>query len=747
MRGRSISRLLRRKYILIVSAMSVMVFVIASSRMLPSLFRNYYFTVKSYSYEFLDNKFDAKNILQSEGIVAGKYGLVVPPHAQGYITIPLRKSQHDSIVLKMYSLRDDHVKLVLDKYGKKRGVGLDQITQFLIGVKKTSHVEDHIRTTIDISSDGGRSYETILTDFSRTGEGIGTPVDLTKYVKTDAPSSVLRFHAENPTDKPETVLQYMAISIIPPNYPFPSKNLSDMLYLLVFMIFLFLLMKEFITKEFLAFVVWLPIYLILSLSLTVHEYDTIYESKILYWSLMAIFFIRCIFDKRRSKKLAFYTVLAMTSILLYAYELRWEHLVTKSDIPISPDAKLFMGYAHTLEGMYRQEGILSAFYLGDFHYREPFFILLTKTLFGIFGRSEINMMFLSLVFSMAMVYGAYKIGKEGVHPFIGLVSAGLISLNSICIENSNQGLREEFSTTILLTYFYILFIGKKLTPWVKPISSSALGAILVLTRSETIILVIILLSLGIIAQKWEFKKAIVCIVLMAIVIFPRYYGWYKIYRDPFFPSSFQSRVNANLEFQGYLGMPGFATREEFDRGWWGAGSKISSIEYVFGYHSLRQIITYVFRGYYRIFYHVIFDDNPLMAGLFILGMLSLYFSPQWIFSVFLIVAFAPPYSFLAGVEKHFDMIFPYRYVIHGIPMTYVVCVYPIFRVSERIWEMRDHYHKRKDKLINVFLKGVRVEEKRVYALKIFIPTIIFLFLLTISIVMKLITGSTLPSYE
>jgi hypothetical protein len=161
--------------------------------------------------------------------------------------------------------------------------------------------------------------------------------------------------------------------------------------------------------------------------------------------------------------------------------------------------------------------------------------------------------------------------------------------------------------------------------------------------------------------------------VLLILIVPMYAGFAYAAGDPFLPSTFGATVNRNLEFPERHGTPGFPTEEAFARDW-AAGPTIGPSTYLFGYHTVPQLVEYSARGMLVIFRDIFYRHQPWLLAGFLVGGGLMLLNGQWLVPLLLLVLLAPPYAFLAGAPND---LFPARYAHHALPWAELVLAYGV----------------------------------------------------------------------
>ncbi len=283
--------------------------------------------------------------------------------------------------------------------------------------------------------------------------------------------------------------------------------------------------------------------------------------------------------------------LLLVLILMLAVYLRWNEVLRVSGTTLDEDARGYYRYAQRIQ-LAGEQG----FYSAQFEKREPLFIFLVKLFFDIFGVSATHLRFVSFAFSLAAVYLTFRIGREWFHEVVGLMAAFILAVHPYLIQLSARGLREEWFATALLLFVYHGYVRSSMTWWARAAVSGVLAGCVLLTRSEFLpMLLIVLLLYPLIARRqWNYAMAAMAIVLSLVLWIPHQYSIYKKYGDFFYTANQYARFYTNREFAG---RPGFPSKDEISLKGMYYGPKITPFVYYWKLHSAGQLLTGSFIGF------------------------------------------------------------------------------------------------------------------------------------------------------
>ena len=286
-------------------------------------------------------------------------------------------------------------------------------------------------------------------------------------------------------------------------------------------------------------------------------------------------------------------IMPMAAVLLAAY-LRWNELARMAGALLEPDAQDYLNYAQIMSLFTR-----TGFYSGEFGFREPLYILGAKLLCSILGYSETHLRMVSFIFSLAVVYLTYKIGKEWFSPIAGLAAALIIAIHPSLIALSARGLREELFTALLLLFVYIGFIRSAMPRLLRLLLTGLLMGAILLVRSESIAALMLLLLCFPLCnkQRWNYRMVAAAAAIGFFLLLPHLSAMNTKFGDPFAAFKHHARFYANLEFAG---QPGFPSKEEIAEKGMYTGPPISPFQYYFNYHTPWQLIQYTTIGFAKI---------------------------------------------------------------------------------------------------------------------------------------------------
>lgn len=300
--------------------------------------------------------------------------------------------------------------------------------------------------------------------------------------------------------------------------------------------------------------------------------------------------------------------LSTALILALAASLRYESAVNVFHLALDPDTATYKQGAEIMR-LFTETGFFSA----RFGYREPGYVLLLRSYMQVFGTSDFALRLMTVMLSTLSVWAVLRVARALWGDAAGQIAGLVMALNVPFITESARVLRLELEIVLCMAFFYIAFartwsgwLGPRwLRPgWLLPtLGLSAIGALLVLTRTTYVPIVLVLGSYAVLRQagfKAAVGGALILVAVIASCVVPYRYSMSKVYGDPYYDTNLYARWNANSEFAG---RPGFPTMGELQVNPF-VGPRITYGEYMFGLHTPRELIEGTARGYWKLYVHM-----------------------------------------------------------------------------------------------------------------------------------------------
>jgi len=651
----------------------------------------------SFYSSFFNYAISNDRIVQLEGFTLGELGLMLSPGMSGTITFRLERSPESMVLLKA------------NFYNRRFGPGSEHAPTF--------------ENAIELSTDQGSTYSTIVANAS-LGEVLGTPpLDLTPFLGTSR-SYLLRFRATNTTGEAVTVLPALVVSVVAdplalPDGTFPVVAYAAVTAALAALALLAIPSRAFSSSGIAAGAAAAGCIVALAAALGARTVDaSLLAGGEVLGAGMEAGVQRALIVSRVGMALV---ALASAATLwhggerrralpaacllagIIALDARWAELMRLRTDFLLPDARGYQAIAAEFPlkmAHYRSErasamldalyaagfdgraSVPAVFYAGGNNGREPLWPAVLRLVYNVLGNSAFHSRLTSLGFGVAIAMLTCWLGWRLLHPLIGTAGGVLLALSRPHIVNSVAGLREELLTALFLALVAALFVGGqrgRLPAWWRLVVAGAAAAGVILVRADMVVLAGIVVTSAALALRWPWRAWLGTVLVMGLLAGPMYIGYWFTHGDPFYPGTYGATVNRNLEFPERMGTPGFPTPEEYAANW-AAGPKISPMTYFFGYHTPRQFLAYMVRGFWRIFRDVLFEQQPVLLWLFVAGFVLLLAARRWVVPFAILSGLLPFYAFLAGVPN--PWVFAGRYAHHVLPFAELaaataICAVPI----------------------------------------------------------------------
>jgi hypothetical protein len=315
-------------------------------------------------------------------------------------------------------------------------------------------------------------------------------------------------------------------------------------------------------------------------------------------------------------------------------------------------------------------------------YREPLFVASLKAYFwflqrlNVFDLLESNNFLpirsFSFIFSILLILLTYKIARNLWNEKTGLIAASLMSASSILITNATRGTIMEFFSFLNLCFFYLVFIEKGIGINKRLVLLGITGGALLLTRSSTPYIILLILIYGMITDKrYQTWKIAITILLAVILASPFYINNKKRWGEFNFIANYHATWWKNYEFTDWVGHQRAEVLEKDGY----AGERVTPYTYFFKYHSFSEVLKRIILGYHMAFSKWIYKYEtlvmPLMAG----GLILIFLSPYRAVGIMWIVLILP-YAFVLSLRGG-----PERFIYESFPFIALSAAYIIDKTS------------------------------------------------------------------
>jgi len=254
--------------------------------------------------------------------------------------------------------------------------------------------------------------------------------------------------------------------------------------------------------------------------------------------------------------------------------MRWGLLASYVDWGLSPDALEFWRIAQAMVHPY------------DTEHREPVFVWVVKLWLTAFGWKPVMLRVLSIALAYLQAVLIWKAARLFVSPLTALLILAAAAYNVPMIISSVRGLREEIVPLFLLGQLYcaIVFLRENRSGWLWMFL--ALSAVLPLVRLNALIYTLVLVPLVLYMGKQPIRYYILAFGLLLTFLLPLMVYQQKHYKDPLFSSN------------GYVAT--YYRDEEFGALQQEANVNISMMHYLFGLHTLDDVVRTSIDGVWRL---------------------------------------------------------------------------------------------------------------------------------------------------
>ncbi len=326
--------------------------------------------------------------------------------------------------------------------------------------------------------------------------------------------------------------------------------------------------------------------------------------------------------------------------------------------------------------------------------REPFWIWMVKGWFWLTGNSGLHLRLLTVVLSLLLLLVAYKLFRDYTgRPLVGILVAGLLGANPYFISLSVRGLREEAYLLAILCLVYVVLVPN--VRWSlrgQAIGLAVSGAAVQLLRFNSYVFVIPLLLFW--AWKQGHRKWMAVALPLAFITavsVPHLAHNYRHFGDPMYS------VNMHFDYAWYYEF--VALKDSACDGCPSVGElmktccgeqRLGAYEYVFGFHSVREVVSNTFGGYLDLYLRPtdlfrIQSSTQSASGyaFYLLGLGLVLFGPhREILAVIVLLANGVPFAMALGLDP--------RLGVQTAPFVTFVVAYALWWSFERtvyLWNL------------------------------------------------------------
>ena len=336
----------------------------------------------------------------------------------------------------------------------------------------------------------------------------------------------------------------------------------------------------------------------------------------------------CLLDQHKP----WITVLSTGGIILavmIGFVLRWQLFDIARGLPADPDAASYFAFARNFTWFSPDHG----FYSGNFNEREPLHIAALSLWLHLWGPNVPAMkLYTVCVSTLLILTSGLFIWTLSGRWFLGVAASWIITVNPAWIDESVRGLRLESISLLLLTVLSVWIWTKG---WLGALLMGVLSGCMALVQSTAIGIVLPLIGFGWLINvyrdwrrqprlsptQWKWFHLAAASMVASLLYVPHLYGIYVVHGDLSWPSYGYARWNANIEFPQRIGTAGFPSREEFQQDTY-AGPRITYAEYLFGLHTIPQLLYGQLKGWVESIVYMSVSSTPRLKSLVFLQQAS-----------------------------------------------------------------------------------------------------------------------------
>ncbi len=362
----------------------------------------------------------------------------------------------------------------------------------------------------------------------------------------------------------------------------------------------------------------------------------------------------------RKKAVEYLIIAAVFIVALMPRALTMSHHAKK---PLEPDANAFYSLAADSPRPWSAS------------LREPFSICLYSIAVQAAGGKNWAIRINSLVFSLLLVLIVTRTSLQVMESrWAAGFSGMLLALTPYMSFQAVRGLRLETFLFLAMAATWLLLPGRELSWKRSALAGLALSALFLTRQTGIMIGAVMLAASALRLGRRQGIKAVssrlgaAAMIAMALSA-PFYINQHREYGSPFFISSWEATFWRNQEFRD---QPGFPTSKEVREDSF-TGEVASPFEYVFGMHSVKEIIKRVAEGYMLAFgFYYRHALGPLWWLLLLCapGIIAMCARRHWEWPLLFLLVMLP-FSFIIPLSVVGHRSVDARFAMHGYPLVVV----------------------------------------------------------------------------
>jgi len=383
-------------------------------------------------------------------------------------------------------------------------------------------------------------------------------------------------------------------------------------------------------------------------------------------------FIRLFINEKRSGAVQDCLVPLVMLMLVWGAGLRWQAHLDNMGCPLDPDARGFLAIALSGGGPFNTVCDIAPYV------REPLFVWVVRTAFLIMPPGEQSLRLVTMLLSLGVIAAVYPAGKRWFGRVPALGAACLCAWNPYFVLMSMRGLRFELYILSILAFLWSLEYFGRRGEW-GGVRVGAAAAACVLARITSFSLTIPLTLLYFFLRKGMARELIPALIIPFLFLAPHLHFNWRYSGDPMFTSNIHAKFYRNLEFAG---QPGYPTLEEVTAHPY-TGEPVTTVQYIFGHHTLGELFTMGTRGLWLVFLRGyttggLFNYHKVLFLVYLAGVACVLFTKkrEWLLVVLLLQG---PSVVLAPLGMD------WRLALHTGPLMYLIGCYGVTRLLRLAW--------------------------------------------------------------
>jgi hypothetical protein len=362
---------------------------------------------------------------------------------------------------------------------------------------------------------------------------------------------------------------------------------------------------------------------------------------------------------------------AFLIILWVGTQLRWALFMQRQNVPIEPDCDVYLSLAKRLPSLF------------DTDFREPLFIWMVRVFTSLTAPNGLNLRLMTVILSILCIYATYQTGRRLLGNAPALLASLAVAISPLLIYYAQGGLRLELTILTVLPFYYLAMRKSPNPTLSESLELGSWAGLNLLNVLSSYVFTVPLMVYKAIRDRFAWWKMTLAILLSFLIVTPHLVHNKKQFDDFFYSVNIHAKYYRNREFAG---RPGFPTLSEVIKDGY-AGPPTTTFHYIFGMHSLSDVLVSSIKGWWWI-YIAKFADRVMLNFRFIivpyiLGIILLLLEPRrdMLLGYFLLAA---GLFFVVG-KLHQGV--PTRLTDYIAPVGFLIAGYGIVRITRVVGEL------------------------------------------------------------